>query len=427
MSKGDLHKLIQEAREELEGSNKIKKVREEYNKQPHVYMVNADKIKNQILDQIKRKRSSITEKQNEVLDTIVHEYTKALYGTFKFRSSSTFKYSVFGTDTDFYVVVTTENKNTSSDIYKKIYEIRKDRLGTLRNKVVKLFPKVTKEDTVHLLEIGHMKGHSISEVRIQKALSSLSTAKGLREFSETSSVLSLTLESFEHNKGSVLKDFKMYVEDEAISSNVGAKSAGENALLVTARNVLNDFLKNNDWANQKGSNSAVEVAINRLLKTSKNSGAKISTKPTTSKSSNSKANTKAKIKSKSKPAKYIKDEGIGELDIGTQKGSINWASLINIINKKLPDQVAGNMGIPGLVYRTGRFANSTKVVNIETTRDGYPSLVFDYQRNPYDVFDRTKGASPWNTPARDPRTLVDKSVREIVQEMAIGRFYTRRA
>jgi hypothetical protein len=85
------------------------------------------------------------------------------------------------------------------------------------------------------------------------------------------------------------------------------------------------------------------------------------------------------------------------------------------------------MGAPGLVYRTGKFANSTKVVNVETTRDGYPSIVFDYQRNPYDVFDRTLGESPWNTPARDPRALVDKSVREIVQEMAIGRFYTRRA
>ncbi len=85
------------------------------------------------------------------------------------------------------------------------------------------------------------------------------------------------------------------------------------------------------------------------------------------------------------------------------------------------------MGAPGLVNRTGTFANSTKVIDIQTTKERYPSIVFDYQRSPYDVFDKTKGKAPWNTPARDPRALVDRSVREIVREMAIGRFFTRRA
>lgn len=425
MSKGDLHKLIQDARQELEGSNKLKKVREEYNKQPHVYIVNAAKIKGQILEQIKRK--TITKKQNEVLDTIVYEYTKALYGTFKFRSSPTFKYDVFGTESDFYVVVTAASDNSSSDVYKKIYEIRKERLSTLRNKVVKLFPKVTREDTEHLLEIGHMRGHSISEVRIQRALASLSTSKGLRESPETSSVLKLVLESFEHNTGSNLKDFKMHVEDEAIVSNVGSKSAAENALLVAARKVLGDFLDNNDWANQKGSNSAVEVALNRLLKTSKKNGAKVTASTRETKSGKSSVSTKARIEGRPKPPKVIKDDGVGSISVPDDNKTTNWASLIRVINAKLPERVTQNMGLPGLVFRTGRFANSTKVVNIETTRDGYPSVVFDYQRNPYDVFDKVKGAPPWNTPARDPRALVDKSVREIMQEMAIGRFYTRRA
>ena len=425
MSKGDLHKLVELARKELEGSNKIKKVREEYNKEPHVYMVSGNKIKDQILDQIKRTRKSITDKQNEVLDDIVFEYTKSLYGTFKYRDSSTFKYTVFGSESDFYVVITTK-ENTTSDIYKKIYSIRKDRLSTLRNKVVKLFPKVTKEATEHLLEIGHMKGHSISEVRIQKALTDLSLNKGLQEFSETSSVLKLTLESFEHSKGNTMKDFKMHVEDEAIVSNVGTKSAAENSMLVAARQVLDDFLRKNDWANQKGSNSSVDIAINRLLKVAKDSGAKISSKITSTSAPN-KSSSRATIKSKPKVPKLIKDEGIGALDIAIDGPTTNWSSLVNIINSKLPDQVLRNMGAPGLVNRTGTLANSAKVLSIEQTKQGYPSVVFDYKRDPYDVFDKTLGASPWNTPARDPRTLVDKSVREIVKELAIGRFYTRRA
>lgn len=85
------------------------------------------------------------------------------------------------------------------------------------------------------------------------------------------------------------------------------------------------------------------------------------------------------------------------------------------------------MKYPSLVNRTGTFGNSAKIVNVEQTREGFPTFVFDYERDPYDVFDRTLGRSPWNTPQRDPRALVDKSVRELVREMAIGRFYTRRA
>ena len=84
------------------------------------------------------------------------------------------------------------------------------------------------------------------------------------------------------------------------------------------------------------------------------------------------------------------------------------------------------MRYPGLVNKTGKFATSAEVVSVETTREGFPSFVFNYERDPYDVFDRTKGRPPWNTPERDPRTLVDKSVREVLKEMAIGRFYTRR-
>jgi hypothetical protein len=85
------------------------------------------------------------------------------------------------------------------------------------------------------------------------------------------------------------------------------------------------------------------------------------------------------------------------------------------------------MRSPKLVNRTGRFASSAKVIGVELTTGGSPSFVFDYDRDPYDVFDRTKGRNPWNTPERDPRTLVDVSIREIVREMAIGRFFTRRA
>lgn len=111
----------------------------------------------------------------------------------------------------------------------------------------------------------------------------------------------------------------------------------------------------------------------------------------------------------------------------SQSTTKNWSSVLPMLNSKLPPRVIANMRSPALVNRTGTFASSAKIVTIESTKSGMPTFVFDYERNPYDVFDRTLGRSPWNIPERDPRALVDKSVRELVREMAIGRFYTRRA
>ena len=36
------------------------------------------------------------------------------------------------------------------------------------------------------------------------------------------------------------------------------------------------------------------------------------------------------------------------------------------------------------------------------------------------------GEAPWASPDRDPRKLIDESIREIAAQMAVGRFYTRR-
>jgi len=99
--------------------------------------------------------------------------------------------------------------------------------------------------------------------------------------------------------------------------------------------------------------------------------------------------------------------------------------MIAILNKELPSTVRDNMQEPALVNRTGRFAESAQVTNIIQTPKGLPSIGYTYQRNPYQVFeDNSKGS--WSNGSRDPRKLIDKSIREIAVKMAIGRFYTRR-
>ena len=62
---------------------------------------------------------------------------------------------------------------------------------------------------------------------------------------------------------------------------------------------------------------------------------------------------------------------------------------------------------------------------IETPR-GYPSIGYTYQRDPYEVFEMGNGDPRWATRNRDPRKIIDQSIREVASQYALGRFYTRR-
>ena len=99
--------------------------------------------------------------------------------------------------------------------------------------------------------------------------------------------------------------------------------------------------------------------------------------------------------------------------------------LIAEFNRQLPTVVRKNMGSPRLNNRTGRFADSVKVTEIAQTSKGFPSMGYTYQRNPYQVFEEGSKGN-WSNGDRDPRDLIDKSIREIAAQFAIGRFYTRR-
>jgi len=101
-------------------------------------------------------------------------------------------------------------------------------------------------------------------------------------------------------------------------------------------------------------------------------------------------------------------------------------AVLALMNKKLPETVRKNMDLPALQNRTGRFSESVRVTDITQTPQGFPSIGYTYDKEPYGVFEMGGGAPPWATPERDPRKLIDRSIREIAAELAIGRFYTRR-
>ena len=102
------------------------------------------------------------------------------------------------------------------------------------------------------------------------------------------------------------------------------------------------------------------------------------------------------------------------------RGQFN--SLINVqglINALIRTQVARNMKPPALVNRTGRFANSVNVTNLQFTREGQLTAFYTYMKYPYQTFER--GYRQGNQ-YRDPRLLIDKSIREVAATYVHARF-----
>ena len=186
------------------------------------------------------------------------------------------------------------------------------------------------------------------------------------------------------------------------------------------------------WADEKGSNTIREdariqgryVVLNELKKRGfKITGNTVKAAKRKQKEVSNNYNTSAyNKKRKTFKAKLAKTKR------GTSAGNQQGASLYTVmamISEKLPETVRKNMGAPRLENQTGTFANSVKMTDVIQTPQGYPSFGYTYAKEPYQVYE-TGSSGNWTTPERDPRKLIDASIREIAAGFALGRFYTRR-
>lgn len=190
--------------------------------------------------------------------------------------------------------------------------------------------------------------------------------------------------------------------------------------------------------NLEGSDSFNTIKEKKLLREvtdpfTKVKGAKVSTKDL--KVKHSRTNNKAKgeaNKSKKKRARRhaLALKGVHSLSSQgktkqTQGPSYASKALLMMvaINKQLPARVASNMGDPALNYQTGTFSSSVRITDIVKTRKGFNSAGYTYDKFPYQTFE--VGYNQGSV-QKDPRKLIDKSIREIAAEQAMGRFFTRR-
>jgi hypothetical protein len=133
-----------------------------------------------------------------------------------------------------------------------------------------------------------------------------------------------------------------------------------------------------------------------------------------------------KKSSKDKISKQDLRKAKNQVRFGAQQNKIGVVAFLTYLNKGLPGQVASNMGSPALNYRTGRFAQSVYALDVRETKNRGLSIHYTYQRSPYELFEYPGGSPRLATPQRDPRKIIDKSIRELATDIVKTRFYTKR-
>ena len=318
-------------------------------------------------------------------------------------------------------------------------------LGTIVKKHVpkasdKSLEKLSGKDNIHGAQLGHEeagRGVATSGIKSLKAqrvmeqgLSSLKTneqAQFVNLFAQTNATLGIKMQHvqvIDASTGQLRKDYIPVLTWQGTLDN-----REQIALEAAANRELTNELK--DLATMEGSTPLTpalgESFLHLLSKGAPNS--KTTGKKRKAVKEKSSASKRKKVTKKTK-VPVVRDGGVDSKSFSTGKSSggsgKSYLSLIGLINAKLPKTVLENMGSPALESRTGTFASSVRATDVLTTPQGYPSIGYTYQQNPYRIFEVGTGRAPWASQERDPRKLIDRSIREIATELVIGRFYTRR-
>jgi len=386
----------------------------------------------------------------DITDRQVDIVTKAYFKRVKEQLEAPFLLDLNKEDKDFYLNLLKRYKQSSPGM--EVFVIRKFRdlnegFGAFtggRKKVLAAILKVhyretTKEEDDRLsgsknnegTQLGHSDegvGEAISTVSVQRAKAKVAKAESLRIGAIIDKYESTLAVKVDHtmvvdSDGNFQKDYTPVITVQDSSYNQEQGREIEKAAYTAFQNDLKDVILD------PGSTSLPEAITQiTLFNISGKPNNKKTTKGLKKKVVNERSTGTKKAKSKYSRKTKVVTESAADLRAVSVPGkrSVSPFSYMAMINKKLPQTVRKNMGGSGLQNRTGRFANSVRVQDVNATKQGHPSFGYTYAKNPYQVFEVGEGSAPWSNSQRDPRKLIDKSIREVAAELAIGRFYTRR-
>lgn len=458
MSKKNLEKILDEI------SNKVHSARDSLNDEAHIYSVSYPKIVKEVLYEINSTKIKVRFPLNIVRDH-VKTYCESVYKEFK-KGIEGFSVQVGGNPYSFSVLIRKKSGNTNKNtVFYQIGQKRNKALDTLRRSLVTemrnylLIARKRKlsdaeEDTITsisfgsknknnrrtggLLERGHTAGGSAVEHELLANRMAFSDEIRTLMSSSNSKVVESILMELDFKivtnpkQHGLLRNGKLVVTiyDQSKKRNNAQSNEEESNIRKNFQRVIKEVLDRVDFANLETSPNVPKLAVAKLGKAAKKAGLKTNIDTSIA---NKTYNTTSSRTIKGKLLTSTISDSLSNavkfnfIESNTAAKKRNWSSLIPILNARLAEQVRSNMQSPRLINRTGRFADSVRVTGVVETPQGYPSFIFDYERDPYNVFDPILGKKPWNTPERNPRDLINMSIREILRELAVDRFYTRRA
>ena len=273
------------------------------------------------------------------------------------------------------------------------------------------------------LDLGHANDSAVIKNRVSDVLQYGEIPKRLGKLPEVAQVFSL------------VKDDDRDTVTVTLEASAINREQGRQEQRAFKEKVLKDIraaIEKLDVIRQDGSDNALRKTRKRTIKKVTDPFAQIGAKIVTENTKiNKSSKTPVTLTKKTKATREASKGKVAPRSIPggprtkERQSTFNINTLLAILNQRLPDKVAGNMGAPRLENRTGRFASSVRVLDITQTRQGFPSIGYTYQRQPYGVFEATSG-SRFASQERDPRKLIDASIREIATEYALGRIFTRR-
>lgn len=453
MSKQSLKKVLERIEEDIKRtSNAYRNLISNY--EIHEFTIKAEDIIDEVEKEMKAREGvkKLSLKTSRIVRKEVRKMCKTLYLEFhpkrfdksgkKWTKTSELK----GSPTSFSFVLASKPGKTSNvfNVFKRIKQKAQKPLIKALNKKLRELNRGRKEGSQAeliksqkgFLDIGHESDSSVSlqrAAKVQKALWKFDGNKSLSPLArqvidELSS--QITWEISKDDKGPPTDIIRAKLESKRINR---ASTSEEKKEVLNLNKALKKAIEaiGTEFAYIEGSDSSVtkrqKIVVGAFVEPLRGKkGIKVTAKSTKVKRSKGKAVLAIK-KAKAQQKKYVdKDRTKLDTEVSKRKGASSAPlALISLLNRRLPETVAKNMKAPGLVNRTGRFAGSVKATDVIKTPKGFPSIGYTYEKNPYEVFE-VGSSGNWATPERDPRAVIDRSIREIAAELAIGRFYTRR-